>query len=175
MSMSTKLRALAAAAALAYTGAASAVGPGNLGPLENTSVLIGTDHFPGLFNDLYQFSISGLGLGSSFVLSIPDLDPAPPVDSNITFSSIAFLDAGFNVLSADIDGSDGWQLISGLPGAGVYYLAVNGTADGALGGSYGGVLGTQVVAAPVPEPETYALMLAGLGVLGFIARRRKQG
>jgi hypothetical protein len=28
-------------------------------------------------------------------------------------------------------------------------------------------------AAPVPEPETYAMMLAGLGLLGFVARRRK--
>lgn len=27
---------------------------------------------------------------------------------------------------------------------------------------------------PVPEPETYALMLAGFGALGFMARRRKQ-
>jgi hypothetical protein len=26
----------------------------------------------------------------------------------------------------------------------------------------------------IPEPETYALMLAGLGVLGFVSRRRKQ-
>ncbi len=28
-------------------------------------------------------------------------------------------------------------------------------------------------AAPVPEPETYALMLAGLGLVGFAARRRR--
>lgn len=29
------------------------------------------------------------------------------------------------------------------------------------------------IAAPVPEPHSYALMVAGLGVLGFLARRRK--
>jgi hypothetical protein len=28
---------------------------------------------------------------------------------------------------------------------------------------------------PVPEPETYGMMLAGLGILGFLARRRKLG
>jgi hypothetical protein len=27
---------------------------------------------------------------------------------------------------------------------------------------------------PVPEPETYAMLLAGLGLLGFVARRRRQ-
>ena len=27
---------------------------------------------------------------------------------------------------------------------------------------------------PVPEPETYALMLAGLGVIGLVVRRRQQ-
>lgn len=32
----------------------------------------------------------------------------------------------------------------------------------------------QTVVAPVPEPETYAMLLAGLGLLGFIASRRKQ-
>jgi hypothetical protein len=29
--------------------------------------------------------------------------------------------------------------------------------------------------APVPEPETYALMLVGLGVLGFMAHRKREG
>lgn len=31
-----------------------------------------------------------------------------------------------------------------------------------------------VVTSPVPEPETYAMLLVGLGLLGFSARRRKQ-
>jgi hypothetical protein len=35
-------------------------------------------------------------------------------------------------------------------------------------------LESTVVAAPVPEPETYAMMLAGLGLLGVMTRRRKQ-
>jgi hypothetical protein len=30
------------------------------------------------------------------------------------------------------------------------------------------------VAAPIPEPETYAMLLAGLGLLGIASRRRKQ-
>lgn len=30
------------------------------------------------------------------------------------------------------------------------------------------------VTAPIPEPESYAMMLAGLGLLGFFARRKKQ-
>jgi PEP-CTERM motif len=35
------------------------------------------------------------------------------------------------------------------------------------------VVGVRFVAAPIPEPETYAMMFAGLGLIGFAARRRK--
>lgn len=34
--------------------------------------------------------------------------------------------------------------------------------------------GWYVPTTPIPEPETYAMLLAGLGLLGFAARRRKQ-
>ncbi len=37
----------------------------------------------------------------------------------------------------------------------------------------GGKISFQQVT-PIPEPETYALMLAGLGAVGFMARRRRQ-
>jgi hypothetical protein len=53
--------------------------------------------------------------------------------------------------------------------AGGYYYAVGGMAAGTAGGQY--TLVSTVTA--VPEPETYAMMLAGLGALGFLARRRR--
>ena len=33
----------------------------------------------------------------------------------------------------------------------------------------------QIVAMNIPEPEIYALFLAGLALVGFIARRKKMG
>ncbi|HSI44344.1 MAG TPA: PEP-CTERM sorting domain-containing protein [Methylotenera sp.] len=43
----------------------------------------------------------------------------------------------------------------------------------------GNVVGPQLVdlapVSPVPENETYAMMLAGLGLIGFISRRSKKG
>ena len=43
-------------------------------------------------------------------------------------------------------------------------------------GNLSGLTGTIGNGVPaIPEPETYAMMLAGLGLLGFVARRRRQG
>jgi hypothetical protein len=56
---------------------------------------------------------------------------------------------------------------------GLYDLVIGFNDSLAVDGDYDDfVVGVRVTA--VPEPETYALMLAGLGAIGFIARRRRQ-
>lgn len=70
-------------------------------------------------------------------------------------------------------GTNQWQHFSqiidlGKSGSAVLSFYARGVSD-----SYGGSLDNISVTA-VPEPETYAMLLAGLGVMATIARRRKQ-
>ncbi len=51
--------------------------------------------------------------------------------------------------------------------AGSYFLKLSGTTWG-TNASYAGYLNIT----PVPEPESYAMFLAGLGLMGAVARRR---
>jgi PEP-CTERM motif len=56
--------------------------------------------------------------------------------------------------------------------SGNYFFAVYGVA-----GEFGGLqpqYHLAINAVPVPEPETYALLLAGLGAMGFMAKRRQR-
>jgi len=76
-------------------------------------------------------------------------------------------------------GADSFSLILFGNQAQLYYLNPTGESPACVvlnpdrcGISANAPVG--VFTAAVPEPETYALMLAGLGALGFIARRRRQ-
>lgn len=65
---------------------------------------------------------------------------------------------------------DTFSFVAG-PGTDVYKLTVKGgLIPGHNLGSYSGTLNVS----PVPEPETYAMLLAGLGLVGFMVRRRKE-
>jgi hypothetical protein len=77
--------------------------------------------------------------------------------------------SNFTLLSADPLAT---QSISFTPGSdGTYTLSFsNGGGD-----NLGAILDNVMVSTPaIPEPETYALMLAGLGLMAAVARRRRK-
>lgn len=73
---------------------------------------------------------------------------------------------------------DAWTL-NGTLLTGTYSLDVKGVATVlttpqlTIPASYGGKATLEILA--VPEPESYSMMLAGLGLMGFVATRRKIG
>lgn len=84
------------------------------------------------------------------------------------------------VLEAQANGN--WVDIpfyNGSPAGGKYsdLLIGAGNYDGPGSGfrrNFDGDIDNVRLTTPVPEPESYAMMLAGLGLIGFAARRRKQ-
>ncbi|RFP19574.1 PEP-CTERM sorting domain-containing protein [Duganella sp. BJB475] len=75
--------------------------------------------------------------------------------------------------------------LSAFIGGGTYSATLDGVSAQALTSGGNAKYGTDILmdgyakvtytyeTAPVPEPETYAMLLAGLGLMGVVARRRK--
>ncbi len=133
------------------------------------SILSGTiTHDTVAFTDTFNFTMPTTGLSALLA------------DFQITFNTQSLYD--INGLTANLySGSNGGAFMATLNGSGTdqvngsfglttgndYSILVSGTPIGTSGGMY-----AYAFTATVPEAETYAMMLAGLGLVGFMARRR---
>ncbi len=138
----------------------------------NYDAVFGNSSILGAFTDHWTFGltpamagpgggsiISGVGFGQTF-------------GPNVAFSSFQLIDLTDNVVVASapmiFDFTAALQLTP-LNTSHDFDLVVMGDLNpGFNSGSYAGNLSIS----PVPEPETYAMLLVGLGLVSFAARRR---
>lgn len=162
------LKQVLTASALAVTAFAAQAADYNIGvlPTAPNTFVQSVSTAPGAFTDTFTFAApvgndySGSGVAISLDVGANIL--------NIDDVTVKLYDAGHNLLVSDSAGDSAgvtWSLLSGA----IYNFEVTGKTTGMAGGLYT----FAATAALVPEPETLAMMLAGIGAVGFIARRRR--
>ena len=132
------------------------------GPTEWSAVL-GATHTTGDFSDTFTFTNYTAATGTVFASLINNANDWAQIDfTSVTLNGTAVSTADLGPLSI--------AAIFGQDVTGPLTLVVNGTVTGSVA-SYGGEFS---VATPVPEPATYGMLIGGMGVMAFLARRRKQ-
>lgn len=159
-----------------------------LPPLSNPFAIGITEfHFePTQFFDQITFTLAGTSNVTFTTVEIPNVI-TPPVGSPIVVWSIPRVSSG---LFHDIGGTVLTPVPHYVPLAGAQVGTTMGTWGtqtfaslapgkyvfdtwGLANGTYGGTYLASIAVAAVPEPESYAMLLAGLGLLGAVARRRR--
>lgn len=124
---------------------------------------------PGSFSDKIFFSTDTLSSLAGLVSSI-----SPTASSGLDITGFKLVNSGgLSMGGTQVHSGmiDLWTLAASHLVPDTYYFLVSGNVLGNGAASYSGNLSV----AAVPEPETYAMLLAGVGVVGFLARRRRSG
>ncbi len=132
----------------------------------------GTHSGTGSFNDVFNFTPASIAGSTTALLSSFTI-----FGNGVTFNSASL--NGVSLLAA--------PPLNPVPGLTVYGLAlgaqqftgplqllVSGNSTGTINSYTGSLYVTSgaPIPLPVPEPKTYAMVLAGLGLLGFAAHRK---
>ena len=135
------------------------------------------------FDEVYTFSLASASTATASAITGFVINFTPPSMVSVT-DTVAF--TSFNIYSGLLGTGTPLAIgsvsalynpagiaVVGAPGllGGDYSIRVTGTAINGLSGNYSG--NVNLVTA-VPEPESYAMLLAGLGLMGTIARRRSK-
>lgn len=123
----------------------AAFGLKNIGSVTGATVVSGPGSFSSTFNELNALGCEGGNSGGMCLFSTPPATLADSMTWNIDFSGPA--------------------LDFSKPTLKVEFLDAFGSKQGSL-------LSQQIPVSPVNEPGTYAMLLAGLGLIAFVTRRR---
>jgi hypothetical protein len=129
--------------------------------------------------------LDNLGVTATFSFTNPTSNPSVGVDGegDATFGLIdprrlrIFGRTSVLEYAGEVDFSINWDPLDvyfGPGNSGMFTIQMDDISFDANGQTVDQNYRIEMVTAPIPEPETYALMLAGLGLVGFMARRRKQ-
>lgn len=130
------------------------------------------------FSDTLSFTLDADVSSLSFTVSTIERLGNGNNWGNVNFQSLSI--SGLSVTSNGTGSGLTWTS-TGPIAAGTYSLTFSGSGASPNGGSSWAssnslrydLAYTAVAVSPVPEPETYALMLAGLGLVAWVSRRRK--
>jgi hypothetical protein len=132
----------------------------------------------GAFIDTFTFSLPANGGSGYSVLNFPVTVEGTLILSTLFTSMKLFSDTDGNpfnnsgeILLAHADAPGNTESLSltfGPTAGGHMFLVVDGITNGSLGGLYSGAISVS----PVPEPTVWAMMLGGLGLLGWVRLRR---
>ncbi|MBP0596614.1 PEP-CTERM sorting domain-containing protein [Herbaspirillum sp. LeCh32-8] len=147
--------------------------------LERTRTLVWTDS-TSTFNARYGDGTTGLSFLENFNFSVDGSSSVSSAVVSIALDGLSRLGIDSFTLTGNGQTYTGTSLLNGDTqtfslrtnglSAGLYTLSVAGTILGSGGGSFAG----NISVAPVPEASTTAMMLGGLGLVGFAAYRRRR-
>lgn len=153
-----KLKSIVVASVVALTALSSQAATTDWGMHDATETSNFVFPASGLFLDKYTFSLTS----------------AASVLNTLNTQNIS--DGTYGIYAPNNTAVALWSFVSGLQthtvslAAGSYVYKVFG--DASASAAY--TLNSIATVTPVPEPETYAMLLAGLGVIGFVAKRRNK-
>ncbi|MEO8342574.1 MAG: FxDxF family PEP-CTERM protein [Gallionella sp.] len=169
----SRMAAIALTMWLGLAGTAQAAGVATMSGWDGSastgySATFGNNGVSSMFDDTYKFSLpsDSTGNGKANVISLGGND--------VLFTAFTLYENSIGLISGGTGGTTSSLSFTGGAVPGSYVLNVAGKKiNASLAGSYAGnIVTTPCVVSPVPEPKTYGMMLLGLGLIGFSARRK---